>query len=285
MVSFSAPRTLRRGLGTGNLPFMQLLQLWLGIYVLALGAIGWGLRPWYRRRWFKLVCLPGTLLGALLQATGALLCVHPVKKIHGFKDGEPFVELGLSRLPTLGAALFVVVTQAAFFALFLTATGLLESAGVIQGRGIALPTAGPDIGVKELGASTRAYLDAALGWTAQAPHHPVAVVLLLYVYGSTCAALRLCRRQWQSALLGLGALAALSYAATWFGVGVRTFSRAWWIEWLYVPEWWERFSLFLTLGFVALGGITALRTARAVGHRLARLTARSPSHQFRGETS
>jgi hypothetical protein len=263
---------------------IQLLNIWLVIYVLALGAVGWGLRPWYRRRWFKLLFLPGTLLGALLQALAALLCVHPIKKVHGFKDGQPFVELGLPRIPTLGAALFVVVTQTALFVLFLLSTLELEAAGLFKGNGLALPTLGNEASAATLGAAANTYFSATLGWLGQAKQQPLVTLLLLYIFGSTFGALRLCRRQWQSALLGLVALWAITFVGGWFGVGVRTFSRGWWAAWLYVPEWWERFSVFLTLGFVALGGITTIRGTRAVGRRLA-TSLRSPQSLSRRLTA
>src|SRR6185369_1805497 len=105
---------------------------WLFVYTLILAALAWSVRPVRGRKWFKIVCLPGTFIAASIQAAAAYLSVAVGFLIYPLRDGEPAFELERDRVPCLSGALFVLLTHAALYVLYLILVAELESGALLD---------------------------------------------------------------------------------------------------------------------------------------------------------
>src|SRR5688572_25977259 len=98
------------------------LLSWLLVYTLILAALGWAVRPVRDRRWFKILLFPGTILASGIQAACALLSVATACRFSPIRDREPSFELERERVPCLGGALFVLLTHATLYFLYVILT-------------------------------------------------------------------------------------------------------------------------------------------------------------------
>jgi hypothetical protein len=238
------------------------LVLWIGLYTLILLALGSTIRPWCNRTWFKLLCLPGTLLGAGLQGLAALLALGSIKKANFFRDGKPFLEFELSRLPNLGTGVFVASCHGLLFTLFLVSVSQLESSGLL----CAMPPSLPEISLSAIAEGnirTGAYFHGTVGWLVDVFQSPFVASLFLYAAVTTFCSLKLSPREWRASLICLFGLGLITYSGIWLGIGFRLFSRGWWASWYYLPSGRSLFALYVTLALLTLLLTAGLRLLAA----------------------
>ena len=237
------------------------LLSWLAAYaaiLFAMGRLAGGLR---RRRWFKLAFFPGTLLAALVQAVPARLCVSPGFEVSPAAEGRPaFAFKEDARIPCLGGALFLLLSQGLLYVVWLVLAGRLELAGRLDACGLNLPACHfAEVVQGQARVSFGDYLgnlQAVLGATAV---HPLLSACVLYVALGTLASLRLDGKESLWALVVLSLLAGAAHLGESFGIGFSFLSRGWWAQVYYASRWWNLFSMFVTLAGISLGALLILR--------------------------
>ncbi len=224
------------------------LVAWVAIYTLVLWAVGGLIKPWRDRTWFKMLFLPGTLVAALIQSISALLCFGSVKEVHFFRDGKPFLEFDKSRIPYLGGGLFVLLSHAVLFTGFFFAASQLETAGLVDAHAVVLPNLSPlDLLEGEVELSAGPYFESVVAWMQTLVDQPVSSAIFVYAVLSLFASMSMAGAEWRRGAVVLSAIGFVCYAGVWLGVGFSFFSRGWRASWSVFPEWWEVFSLFVTL--------------------------------------
>ena len=200
------------------------------------------------------------MLAAVIQAFSALVSVGAIKKVHYFEDGKPFIELDLRRLPYLGGGLCVLLTHLLLFAVFFQVASTSAAIAEVNAHAFHLPEVGTEeLLAGELAIDAGTYLSEARDWFGAVSRRPVLGLLILYISAALFAPLKLTVREWLSGAFALLLLGCVVYIAAGFGVGFRAFSRGWWATMYYFPEWWEIFSLFVTLALLCLVTVTTLR--------------------------
>jgi hypothetical protein len=234
--------------------------IWIGLYTLVLLGVGCVVGSWAERTWFKLLLLPGTLLGAAIQAASAVVCVGSIKAVHFFRDHKPFLEIEQSRLPYFGGGLRVLVAHLFLFTVFLLLISEAEAVAKVDTHALHLPDfCAEDLLAGEADIEAGPYLCETRDWVGGLSRRPVVALVILYLAVALFSSLKMTGREWRCGALALLAVGSIVYIGGWFGVGFRTFSRGWWAGWFYFPQWWELFSLFLTLAVLSLCFLTLAR--------------------------
>jgi len=227
--------------------------IWIGLYTLILLGVGWAIGSWSERTWFKVLVLPGTLLGAVIQALSAFACIGSIKAVHFFRDRKPFLEVEQSRLPFLGGGLRVLLAHLLLFTVFLFLVSEAEAVAKVDAHALHLPDlCAEEILEGDVEIEAGPYLLETRDWVAGVSRRPVVALMILYLAVALFSSLKMTGKEWRCATLALLAIGAVAYIGVWFGVGFRTFSRGWWAGWFYFPQWWELFSLFVTLSVLSL---------------------------------
>jgi hypothetical protein len=237
------------------------LLSWLAVYaaiLFAMSRLAGGLR---RRRWFKLAFLPGTLLAALVQAVPARLCVSPGFEVSPAAEGRPaFAFKDDARVPCLGGALFLLLSQCVLYLAWSFAAGQLELPGRLDACGLSLPACHfAEVVQGQARVSFRDYfgnLEAVIGAAAV---HPLLAACVLYAAVGTLASLRLDGKESLWALVILALFAGAAQLAENFGIGFSFLSRGWWARVYYASRWWNLFSMFVTLAGLSLGALSVIR--------------------------
>jgi hypothetical protein len=234
--------------------------VWAGLYTLILLGVGWVIGSWSERTWFKILLLPGTLLGAMIQALSALVCVGSIKAVHFFRDHKPFLELEQSRLPYFGGGLRVLLAHLFLFTVFFFVVSEAAAVAEVDVHALHLP----ELCVEEVldgdvEITAGLYLAEARDWVADVSRRPLVALVILYLAVALFSALKMTASEWRCGAFVLLAIGCIGYVGIGYGMGFRTFSRGWWASWLYFPQWWELFSLFVTLSVLSLCFLTCVR--------------------------
>ncbi len=235
---------------------LQILS-WLLVYTLIQVALGWAVRPLRDRSWFKVLCLPGTLLAASIQSASAFLSVATNFRFSPFRDGEPAFELERDRVPCLSGALFVLLTHAALYVLYLILAAELESAALLDIHSVRLP--GLSLPEARLEAGFAEYLRGLWTWIQGPARQAPAACIVFYFSAASFASLRVSRRETFWALVMFCLVGGATYLGNWFGVDFPFLSRGWWARRYYFSDWWAVFSLYLTLAWLSLCAFLVFR--------------------------
>ncbi len=224
------------------------LIFWLGVYSLLLLAIAQASGELDRSRVFKLAFFPATIVAVFVQIVAALLTVGRTYQISLFASGKPaFCLQPKKKVPILAGAVFVLVSHAALYALFLAFVTVGEREAQVEVRELHLPSVTPHELVEgQIDVDLRGYLRGFPRLWDAAKESPVFYGILAYIFVPAFALVRLQGRAAQWTATVMIALALVVYTMDWFGLDYRFFSRGWWARWIYFPGWWALFSLFVT---------------------------------------
>ncbi len=233
---------------------------WLAVYSGLLFGLNRAVGPFRERRWFKVLFFPGTLLAALVQAVPARLCVAPSFEVSLLGEGRPAFDFKEGRVPCLGGALFLLLSQALLYTIWLILAGELDLVACLDAGGLNLPAFHlRDFLQGRSGIRSGDYFER-LGIVLRVSAlHPLIALPVLYLALGTFASLRLDGKESLWALVVLSFLAALAEVGESFGVGFSFLGRGWWARALYSSQWWAAFSLYLTLAGLCLGAYLFLR--------------------------
>ncbi len=232
---------------------MLLLITWIVIYIFIVLALNKVVRPAQNRAWFKILFFPGTLLAAAVQAVAARLCVGSAYRISLIRDGKAAFEFEKKRLPLLSGALFLLVAHLIIYLLYMSGALFLDSRGVPGIYSISLPNLYPqELFRGVIYFDFREYLSSLQALFRNAQGNPLPYAILLYGVAGTLAAMRVAGRESICALILVLLFSCLGYLVEWFGVGFSFWSRGWWAEIFYFPDWWALLSLFVSLVGISL---------------------------------
>ncbi len=230
---------------------------WLLVYILILFGVNRAVEPWRDRLWFKIAFFPGTLLAVLVQAVGALLCVGSASRVNLFGDRRPAFAFEKERVPCLAGALFLIVSQTIFYAIYLYAATTAESWGYLYTAWTSLPSLYPAEAIEGyIFFDFRGYRLGVKCLWGDAWGRPLGYGILFHAAAGAFAQLRMGRREWSWAAIALGFFGAIASIMDWFGIGFPFLSRGWWASIFHFPNWWAAFSLFVTLAGFSLAAFS-----------------------------
>jgi hypothetical protein len=254
------------------------LIVWVAVYTLIVWLLGSAVRSWRHRHWFKVLFLPGTLVAALVQSISALLCLGSVKEVHFFRDGKPFLEFDRSRIAYVGGGLFVLLAHGLFFTVFLLAVTQMEAEGLLDAHAISLPDLYPYEMIEgDVDVSVRPYLEGSRDWLAASRDRPLVMLGFFYCAFALFASMSISGLEWRRGAFILVALGGVTWLSAFLGVSFSLFSRGWWMGWFQFPDWWELFSLFVTLSALTLVTVGVLRLTFRVCRRASKPPQRDKS--------
>ncbi len=223
---------------------------WLAVLSVALFALGEAIRPWRKRRWFKLVFFPGVLLAIGVQVLAARLCVEAHIKRSPLGEGDSAFFIEKTDLPPVAGALFVLLSHAFTFVFFALVVILFRILFGLDPAAIQLCSLYPArLSADPLHVSA---VESGAG-SALAPYF-----LLVYFFAPVFSNLRLRGREYLVAGLFLFTLGWIDVGNL---LGLETSSQSWSSRLFLFPPWWGIFSLYvlavlftLAVAVVARGG-------------------------------
>ncbi len=258
---------------------MYNLLFWIGIQLLLLGLLENMTRDYRNRKAFKVLFLPAVLLEGFLRLLVCFVSAKPVERIEFLEDQKPFLNDGKSRIPYFGPIIFLTLWQACLFASFYSWIGKIEA---LNGYTLTLPHVDA-LAVSQfyLHVDARSYVTglklllAFTRWTSPE------LWLFLYLVIGLFPFFSLNFRQVKEGAVIVLLLGLFTAAVNYFGFRPGFLSRGWYISKWVLPEFFDVYSLFLTLlGFTVLlhGTVRmALRSLRAWAARAAARSQKPPA--------
>ncbi len=226
---------------------------WLGIYSAVLLCIGKLIGPWRDRRWFKVLFLPGTFLTVVVHTAASWLCIGGKIRSEPLRDACPVISVDRDKVPYFAGALFLLVSHALFYTVFVVAVYNLQTAGLVRADLVKLPSVYPYEWLEgRIELDLRHYLGGLRSWLSEIRARPLGYLLLLYILAPVFANFRLRGKEFLWAGVVVIALGLVVYFAEWMGMGFPVMSRGWWAQFFYFPAWWGVFSFYFTHALAAL---------------------------------
>lgn len=223
---------------------MLSLVTWLAVYTLILYVIGQVVDPWKDRTFFKILFLPGTVLAMILLKLVAILCLGNRCSLSPIGDRCPTFEVDESNVPPLAGVLFILISHALLFVIFLGSATRLEGAGKLDAHVVTLPNLPTRAAMKGyFHVDARGYVRGMSQLGSRWLRDPLPASALLWVLAGGLASFTLSGRETRWAIIVFLTLGALIYIAGWFNLPLPFPGQG----------SWALFSFYMTFTLLSLG--------------------------------
>ena len=234
--------------------------VWFSILIVTLYGLGQLAGPWLDQPRYRILFLPGYLLGMVARLIGCQLTYAEIKEIRLLSGDRRVVHHRPPRIPTAGpvilAGLPVMILVSAYFALD------VHEGPVFADSALELPT---DIPFRL--SAIEVLADAAIDRTQLlwdlfngAGFDPSDQALFLFLATSLLLAAAPLQGEIKPLLLIMLGLIVAARAAEWLGLSFAYLSNGWFLQSFYGTEAWQRFSFLVvyTLFLLLLAGLLRL---------------------------